>query len=136
MIEYAVILQIAVLASSLGGLEARVAENLSLQDGAAREVVVAEAKARRVSVAGARRAFAKAPYGLPALRAIYATGWIDGARGRTVCLSARLSPAQLRSRTAKQLAGNARLRRSLGALRLNAKAAAAAYTRGVVAGCG
>ena len=95
MFEYAILAQIAVLATSIGGLEARIAENLSLRDGAARKVAVAEARARKVPLAGARAAYARAPYELPALRALYASGWIAGVKTRASCVSVRLSPETL-----------------------------------------
>jgi hypothetical protein len=134
--EYAGLLaNLAVVVTSLNGLHVATGENLQVSEKAAAKVVVVQAREQGVPVAGAQAAYARAPYAVSTLRAMYASGWIVGTKRRATCVLTRLAPEAARERTVEELLGDGRLLARLKGLRLTPKAAADAYTRGLVSAC-
>ena len=137
MVEYAVLLSsLALFSSSLSGLEQSVAANVTASDVVALRQAVQRAGAAHRSATGARAAYARAPYRLPALRYVYVNGWIAGTKRRTECALSLIDPAGLRSDLAKGITRDASLRRQLRRMRLTAAQAATAYARGFLSACG
>ena len=83
MVEFgSVTAALSLLATSLGGLQARILQQLAGSDAAAIHQAVIAAQASHVSSAGARAAYTRAPYHKPTLRYLYATGWVAGTKHR------------------------------------------------------
>lgn len=126
---------LATLATSLGGLQARVLQQLAGSNGAAIHQAVITAQGQHVSSAGARAAYAHAPYRQPTLRYLYATGWVAGTKHRTSCLLARIDVTDTVSQTIKTIRGNAPTLRALRKVHLTAIQAGNAFARGFVSAC-
>ena len=93
------------------------------------------AKAQNVSPAGARTAYQRAPYTKPALRYLYALGWIGGTRNLTRCGLTLLSPDAARDVAVQQIRQNPKLFGQLKRRGITAVGAATAVTKGVVSAC-
>ena len=98
-------------------------------------VVGKAAKAQKVSPAGAKIAYRRAPYKKPALKYLYALGWIGGTRNHGQCGLTLLSPDAARDVATSQIRGNAKLKAQLKRRGISAVAAATAVTKGVVSAC-
>jgi len=94
------------------------------------------AKAQKVSRAAAKTAYQRAPYKKPALKYLYALGWIGGTRNRTQCGLTLLSPDAARDVGTAQIRENAKLSAQLKRRGISAVTAATAVTKGVVSACG
>ena len=137
MVEFASLLAaISMLATSLGGLQARILQRLAGSDTVALQQAVLGARASHVPPAGARAAYARAPYRKPALRYVYATGWVAGTKHRTACALASLDPDGARTVAIKEIRKQPAIVRQLRRLHLTAVQAATAFTRGYVSACG
>jgi hypothetical protein len=135
MVEYASLTAaLAILATSLTGAIGSVGA-LPASDAKASALVSAAARSQRVAPAQARDAYARAPYGKPALRYLYAVGWVGAAHDRARCAADQLlgpKPGDVAAairRTPKLLA---RIR----AAGVTVGQAATALGRGAKDGCG
>ena len=132
--EYAILT--SALALMLTGSDGAVRD---LPQSVAKAQVAAAQAARRVGVSatGARRAVtaAPAPHGRPALRYLYALGWIAAHKDKLTCALVRATGSDVRSAARREFR---RLKGMAAALR-RAKAteaqAAAAFDAGFRAGC-
>jgi len=97
--------------------------------------VAKAAKAQKVSAAGARSAYSQAPYKKPALRYLYALGWIGGTKNLTQCGLTLLGPGAAKEQAAQDLRKNPKLVGQLKKRGISVSAAANAVTRGVVSAC-
>jgi hypothetical protein len=100
--------------------------------------VVATAKAARaqsVSPAGAKAAYRSAPYAKPALRYLYALGWIGGTKSPGQCGLALLGQKAVQQQAAREIRSNAKLMAQLKKRAVSAAAAAGAVTKGIVSAC-
>ena len=93
------------------------------------------AKAQKVSPAGAKTAYRREPYTKPALRYLYALGWIGGTSNLTRCGLTLLSPDAARDVATAQIRENAKLSAQLKRRGISAVSAATAVTKGVVSAC-
>jgi hypothetical protein len=93
------------------------------------------AKAQKVSPAGAKTAYKRAPYAKPALKFLYALGWIGGTRNPGQCGLTLLGQGAARDVATEQIRGNAKLSGQLRKRGVSAVAAATAVTKGVVSAC-
>ena len=93
------------------------------------------AKAQKVSSAGAQTAYRRAPYAKPALKYLYALGWIGGTKSPGTCGLTLLGQDAAKtagcSRHALELQAVAQLRRRA----VSVSSAATAVTKGVVSAC-
>ena len=133
MVEYATITAaMAILAASLAGA---FGSALPSTDVKAATAVARVAAKQRVSGADARAAYAKAPFRRPALRYLYAVGWVGAAKDLAACQAGlflgpgpKVAAAQGIRRSPKVLA---RLR----AAHVTVSQAATAIGRGATDGC-
>jgi hypothetical protein len=93
------------------------------------------AKAQKVSPAGARTAYKRAPYAKPALKYLYALGWIGGTKNPGQCGLTLLGRGAARDVATEQIRGNAKLSAQLRKRGVSAVSAATALTKGVVSAC-
>jgi hypothetical protein len=93
------------------------------------------AKAQKVSPAGAKTAYKRAPYAKPALKYLYALGWIGGTKNPGQCGLTLLGQGAARDVATSQIRGNAKLKAQLKRRGISAVAAATAVTKGVVSAC-
>jgi hypothetical protein len=93
------------------------------------------ARAQKVSPAGAKTAYKRAPYAKPALKFLYALGWIGGTKNPGQCGLTLLGQGAARDVATEQIRGNAKLSAQLRKRGVSAVAAATAVTKGVVSAC-
>ena len=93
------------------------------------------AKAQKVSPAGAKTAYRRAPYKKPALKYLYALGWIGGTKNPGQCGLTLLGQGAARDVATTQIRGNAKLSTQLKKRGVSAVTAATALTKGVVSAC-
>ena len=100
--------------------------------------VAAAGKAARthgVAPAGARSAYARAPYKKPVLKYLYALGWIGGRKSLTQCGLTLLSPGAMKQQAEQGIRKNAKLTAQLERRSITVPAAAGAVVKGVVSAC-
>jgi len=128
VVEYASITAaMAILASSLGGVLNSVAA-LPATDVKAAALVSKVAARQSVPGADARAAYARSPFRRPALRYLYAVGWVSAAKDRAACQAALLLGPKPKDAAAYSIA---RLR----AAHVTVSQAATAVGRGTIDGC-
>ena len=93
------------------------------------------ARSQKVSPAGAKQAYKRAPYTKPALRYLYALGWIGGMRNRGQCGLTLLAQDTATAQTTREIRSNAKLMAQLRKRAVSGNAAARALVRGVVSSC-
>jgi hypothetical protein len=93
------------------------------------------AKAQKVSSAGAKAAYKRAPYAKTALKYLYAIGWIGGTKNPGRCGLTLLGEDAARDIATQQIRGNAKLMAQLRKRGVTAVSAATALTKGVVSAC-
>jgi hypothetical protein len=97
--------------------------------------VAKAAKAQKVSVAGAKAAYKRAPYKKPALRFLYGLGWIGGTKNLAQCGLTSLGPGAAKDAAAQDMRKNPKLVAQLKRRGISVPAAANAVTNGVVSAC-
>jgi hypothetical protein len=97
--------------------------------------VAKAAKAQKVAPAGAKAAYTRAPYKKPALRYLYALGWIGGTKHPGQCGLTLLGEGTAKDAAAHEMRGNAELVGQLRRRGISVSAAANAVTKGVVSAC-
>ena len=133
VVEYATIAAaLSMLASSLGGAFASV---LPATDAKAGARIAAVAQSHGVSASRARAAYAKAPYGTPAQRYLYAIGWVGSASDLQKCTAARLLGPDPATAAAQALRASPKTLALLRRAHLTVARAAAALARGAADGC-
>jgi hypothetical protein len=136
IVEYATIVSaLSLLAAALTGAYG---QNVAAVFSSGSVGVAAVAKAARsqdVPVAGAKKAYRTAPYGKPALRFLYAAGWIGGMRNRGQCALTSITQDAARKHTEREIRRNGALLRELRKRAIPARVAAAAVVKGVVSAC-
>ena len=93
------------------------------------------AQAQKVSPAGAKAAYKRAPYMKNTLRYLYALGWIGGTKNPGQCGLTLLGQSTARDQAARDIRSNAKLMAQLRKRAVSAAAAAGAITKGVVSAC-
>jgi hypothetical protein len=97
--------------------------------------VAKAAKAQKVSSAGAKTAYQRAPYEKSALRYLYALGWIGGTKNPGACGLTLLSPDAAKDQAVQDMRKNTKLVGQLRRRGVSVSAAANAVTKGVVSAC-
>ncbi len=135
MAEYAGLTAVlAVLLTSVGGLVTSI-QALPATSAQATRLVAAGASRAKVAIPEARRAYRAAPYRKPALKYLYAVGWIGAASSRDACRQA-LVLGSPRADVLHALERSAEIRLRLRRAKIPRAVAAAAVARGFSAGCG
>ncbi len=93
------------------------------------------AKAQKIAPAGAKAAYKRAPYAKPALKYLYALGWIGGTKNPGQCGLTLLGQGAARDHAAREMRSNAKLVAQLKKRAVSVAAAAGAVTKGVVSAC-
>jgi len=135
VVEYASITAaLALLAASIGGTLGSIAA-LPATDVKAAALVSKVAANQRVPGAEARAAYAKAPFRRPALRYLYAVGWVSAAKDRAACQAARLLGPEPKVAAAASIRRSPKLLARLRAAHVTVSQAATAIGRGTIDGC-
>src|SRR5262245_22627888 len=97
--------------------------------------VAKAAQAQKVSSAGAKSAYKRAPYSKPALKYLYALGWIGGTKNAGQCGLTLLGQNAAKDQAAREMRENRSLVAQLKRRGISVAAAAGAVTKGVVSAC-
>lgn len=136
IVEYAGILAaVALMAATLTGAYG---QNVAAVLASSSVGIVAAgkaAKAQKLPPAAARAAYKRAPYTKPALKYLYALGWIGGTKNSGQCGLTLLGQDAARGQATRDIRSNAKLMAQLERHAVSAAAAARALTKGVVSAC-
>ncbi len=136
IVEYAgIVAAISLLAATLSGAYGQNVAAVFASSGASVAAVAKAAKKARVSTAGAKAAYKRAPYGKPALKYLYALGWIGGTKNLGQCGLTLLGQDAAKEQGTREIRKNAKLMAQLKKRAISAKTAAAALVSGVVSAC-
>jgi hypothetical protein len=97
--------------------------------------VAKAAKAQKVSVAGAKASYQKAPYKKPALKYLYGLGWIGGTKNPGGCGLTLLGEDAAREQAARDMRNSPKLVAQLKRRGISVSTAANVVTKGVVSAC-
>ncbi|HET8969280.1 MAG TPA: hypothetical protein VFN06_07625 [Gaiellaceae bacterium] len=135
-VEYAGILAaVALMAATLTGAYGKTVTAVFTSSTAGVASVVEAAKAQKVSTTGAKTAYARAPYKKPALKYLYALGWIGGTKNPGQCGLTLLGQDAAKEQAARDMRSNTKLLTQLKRRSISVSAAATAVTKGVVSAC-
>jgi hypothetical protein len=136
LVEYAgIVAGLALLASTLSGAYGQSVTAVFATSGAGVAAAGKAARSERVSPAGAKAAYRRAPYAKPALKYLYAMGWIGGMRNRGQCGLTLIGQDAARAQAKHEILGNAKLLAQLKRRGITAAAGAKALVAGVVSAC-
>jgi hypothetical protein len=136
MVEYAgIVAGLALLASTLSGAYGQSVTAVFTAGGAGITATGKAARSQHVSGAGAKAAYKRAPYGKPALKYLYAMGWIGGMRNRGQCGLTLLGQDAARDQAKREILQNKKLLAQLKKRSVSAATAAGALVAGVVSAC-
>jgi hypothetical protein len=136
IVEYAGILAaVSLLAATLTGAYGQNVAAVFATNTAGIAAVGKAATAEKVSPAGAKAAFKRAPYSKTALRYLYALGWIGGTKSPGQCGLTLLGEGAAKEQAVRGLRSNAKLVAQLKRRGVSVSAAATALTKGVVSAC-
>ncbi len=136
IVEYAGILAaVSLLAVTLTGAYGQNVTAVFASNSAGVAAVAKAAKAQKVSPAGAKAAFERAPYSKTALKYLYALGWIGGTKNPGQCGLTLLGQGAARDVAVIQMRSNAKLVAQLKKRGVSVRTAATALTKGVVSAC-
>ena len=113
IVEYAGIVALALLASTLTGAYGQNVAAVFASSGAGVTAVGKAARAQHVSVTGAKAAYKRAPYAKPVLKYLYAMGWIGGTETRQ-CGLTLIGQDAARQQAKTEILGNRNLLVQLG----------------------
>jgi hypothetical protein len=135
-VEYAGILAaVALMAATLTGAYGQTVTAVFASGTAGVASVAKAAKTQKVSSAGAKAAYNRAPYKKPALKYLYALGWIGGTKNPGQCGLTLLGQDAAKDQAARELRSNTKLVAQLKKRAVSVTAAAGAMTKGVVSAC-
>jgi hypothetical protein len=136
MVEYAgIVAGLALLASTLSGAYGQSVTAVFTAGGAGITATGKAARSQHVSEAGAKAAYKRAPYAKPALKYLYAMGWIGGMRNRAQCGLTLLGQDAARDQAKREILQNRKLLVQLKKRSVSAATAARALVAGVVSAC-
>jgi len=136
IVEYAgVVAAIALLAATLTGAYGQNVAAVFASGSVGVAAVGKAARSQGVSPAKAKAAYRRAPYSKPALRYLYALGWIGGTKNPGQCGLTLLGQDAAREQAAREIRGNRKLVTELRKRGVSARVAAAALVKGVVSAC-
>ena len=132
--EYAAVTAaISLLGSSLTGAYSSA---LRSNDARTATLVASVARTHHLSASEARAAYRHAPYGRPALRYLYALGWLSAASNLSFCKVEQALGGDPAAATAQSLRSSPKIVAVLRSAHLTVSDAAAAIGRGTTDGCG
>jgi hypothetical protein len=135
-VEYAGILAaVTLMAITLTGAYGKNISAVFESSGVGITAVGKAAKAQKVAPAGAKAAYKRAPYVKPALKYLYALGWIGGTKNPGACGLTLLGPGAAKDEAAREMRSNTKLVAQLRKRAISVSAAANAVTKGVVSAC-
>ena len=135
-VEYAGILAaVSLMAITLTGAYGKNVAAVFESSGVGITAVAKAAKAQKVAPAGAKAAYKRAPYVKPALKYLYALGWIGGTKNPGACGLTLLGEGAARDQAAREMRSNTKLVAQLKKRAISVSAAANAVTKGVVSAC-
>lgn len=135
-VEYAGILAaVSLMAITLTGAYGKNVSAVFSSSSVGIVAVAKAAKAQKISPAGAKSAYTRAPYRKPALKYLYALGWIGGTKNPGQCGLTLLGEGAAKDAAAHEMRGNAKLVGQLRKRGISVSAAANAVTKGVVSAC-
>ena len=135
-VEYAGILAaVSLMAITLTGAYGKSISAVFTTSGAGVAAVANAAKAQKVSPAGAKTAYNRAPYRKPVLKYLYALGWIGGTKNPGQCGLTLLGQDAAKEQAAREMRANTKLVMQLRKRSVSVSAAANAVTAGVVSAC-
>ena len=135
-VEYAgVLAAMSLLTATLGGSYGQSVVAVFSTNGAGVAAVVSAARSQHAPAAGAKAAYKRAPYAKPALKYLYAVGWIGGVRNRGQCGLVTIGQDAAREQAEREVRGNAKLLAQLRKRGIGTRTAAAALVKGVVSAC-
>ena len=97
--------------------------------------VAKAARAQKVAPVGAKAAYKRAPYSKPALKYLYALGWIGGTKNAGQCGLTLLGQNAAKEQAVREMRSDRNLVAQLKKRGISVSAAASAVTRGVVSAC-
>lgn len=125
----------ALLASTLSGSYGQNVAAVFASNGAGAAAAGAAARSQNVPPSGAKAAYRRAPYAKPALRYLYAIGWIGGMRNRGQCGLTSIAQDAAREQAERDIRATAKLRTQLRKRGVSVTTAAGALVKGVVSAC-
>jgi len=135
-VEYAgIVAAVSLMAITLTGAYGKNVEAVFNTSSVGIAAVGSAAKAQKVSQAEAKTAYRRAPYAKPALKYLYALGWIGGTKNPTGCGVTLLAPDAAKDQAVLDMRKNAKLVAQLKRRAVSVSAAATAVTKGVVSAC-
>ena len=136
IVEYAgIVAAISLLAATLTGAYGQNVAAVFASSGASVAAVAKAAKKEGVSSVGAKAAYKRAPYRKPALRYLYALGWIGGTKNLGQCGLTLLGQDAVKKHTEREIRKNPKLVTQLKKRAISAKTASGALVSGVVSAC-
>lgn len=136
IVEYAALVSaFSLLAATLSGSYGQNVAAVFASGATGISAVGKAARSQKVSSAGAKAAYKRAPYTKPALKYLYAMGWIGGTKNPGQCGLTLLGQNAVKQQTEQQIRSNARLRTQLRKRAVSVGAAATALVKGVVSAC-
>ena len=135
-VEYAGILAaVSLMAITLTGAYGKNVSAVFESSGVGITAVGKAAKAQKVAPAGAKAAYKRAPYVKPALKYLYALGWIGGKKNPGGCGLTLLGEGAARDQAAREMRSNTKLVAQLKKRAISVSTAANVVTKGVVSAC-
>ena len=136
IVEYAgIVAAISLLAATLTGAYGQNVAAVFASGGAGVAAVAKAAKKEHVSTAQAKAAYKRAPFPKPALKYLYALGWIGGTKNIGQCGLTLLGTNAAKRHAEREIRGNAKLMTQLKKRSISAWSAAGALVEGVVSAC-
>jgi hypothetical protein len=136
IVEYAgLVSAFALLAATLSGSYGQNVAAVFASHSAGVTAVAKVARAEKVSPAQAKAAYKRAPYSKPALRYLYALGWIGGSKNIGQCALTSITQDVARRHAERDIRANAKLLAQLRKRAVSARTAASALVKGVVSAC-
>ena len=136
IVEYAgLVSAFALLAATLSGSYGQNVAAVFASGATGISAVAKAARSEKVSPLEARGAYKRAPYAKPALKYLYAMGWIGGKKNPGQCGLTLLGQDAAKDQTQRQIRSNAKLMAQLRKRAVSVGAAASALVKGVVSAC-
>lgn len=136
IVEYAgVVAAISLFAATLSGAFGQNVAAVFASGSAGVSAAASAAKSQKVSPAGARAAFKRAPYEKPGLKYLYALGWIGGTKSRTQCALTMVVQETAKREAEREIRKNKKLVTQLRKRAIGVGTAANALVKGVVSAC-
>ena len=136
IVEYAgLVSAMALIASTLSGSYGQNVAAVFASNGAGVAAVGSAARSQHVSPSAAKAAYKRAPYAKPALKYLYAMGWIGGMRNRNQCGLTLIGQDAAKEQAVRDIRANPKLVTHLRKRAVSVAAAAGALVKGVVSAC-